>query len=141
MSSWANQGPSSQILSLQKFRLTSLFCFRPNIFLNQTLFWTKNVFRKKKFLTKKFVEHQKIFTDQNFLWTKHCFGSKQNYPDRKINAPIKSGPKTARSNFPPLICTNVARTYIVWTNVIVTVGICLKWSKEATSIVWSTLGH
>ena len=40
-----------------------------------------------------------------------------------------------------LICTNVARTNVVWTNVSVTVGNCSRCSQEPTFKVWSKLGQ
>ena len=39
-----------------------------------------------------------------------------------------------------LIWTNVTRTNVAWMNVIVTVGIYSRGSKEATFQVWSTSG-
>ena len=40
-----------------------------------------------------------------------------------------------------VVRTNVVRTNVAWTNVTGTVGICLRWSQEATFQVWSKLGQ
>ena len=40
-----------------------------------------------------------------------------------------------------LVLTNVAKTNVARTNVTVRVGICSRWSQEATFQVWSKLGQ
>ena len=117
--------------------------FWPEIFLDQIFFlmkffcWTKNIFLDPTFFG--------MFTIGNFTvdyfttlvqikaLVKWSFVKKKR---KKIKPPKILGSKSLVKIWSLvtemlLICTNVARTYVAWTNVIVTVAICKRWSKEA----------
>ena len=94
----------------------------------------RNKFGSKKFGSKKLpllFWIQKIL-DQNSraknFRSKKCRSTNSRPPKYYL---VKIGSVTAKIF---LIWTNVTRTNVAWTNVTVTVGICLRWSKESTLV-------
>ena len=124
--------------------------------LAQNLFWTKIFFAQKRFLVQKILGRNKFgskkfgskklpllfwiqkILDQNSraknFRSKKCRSTNSRPPKYYL---VKIGSVTAKKF---LIWTNVTRTNVAWTNVTVTVGICLRRSHEPTFKIWSKFG-
>ena len=72
---------------------------------------------------------------QQIFWSKTIFGTKDYFDHKKIGqqqfSPQKMSPKSlvkieSVTADILLLLTNVTRTYVAWTNVSVTVGICFR---------------
>ena len=124
--------------------------FGPKSFLNQNIFCSKKILGSENFGSKQiWVEKiwvkkiaplfwiQKIL-DQNSraknFRSKKCRSTNSRPPKYYL---VKIGSVTSKIF---LKWTNVTRTNVAWTNVTVTVGICLRWSHEPTFKIWSKFG-
>ena len=97
------------------------------------------------------MEVQKIFKVEKTSGQKEFFGlknilDKRSLVNKKILVHKNQGPKKIGSNSlvkirTLLIWTGVARIYVTWTNVTITVGICKRWSQEPTFTDWSKSGQ
>ena len=87
--------------------------------------WSKRIYTQKELLVKKNVGPQNILDWKNILGQKKISGSKNFGPQK--SKPWKNWVQKVRSKSVTaeilLIWTNAAWTYVVWTNVTVTVGL------------------
>ena len=126
--------------------------FGPKFFLNPHIFCSKKILGPENFGSKQFLGHKdygqkKIaptFLDQKIIISKKVcaknfrlkkFRSTNSRPPK--NYLVEIGSVTAKIF---LIWINVTRTNVAWTNVTMTVGICLRWSQEPTFKILSILG-